>query len=108
MSTRQANTDRWARELYARFHLCGACQGAVTLAEGARRAWGATYGLAIVADAVTDEPSGPWVAVAAEGKAETRHLRFRGGDRRARSWHAVMALEFIRRLLLGLAEGWMV
>ena len=33
MSTRQANTDRWARELYARFHLCGACQGAVTLAE---------------------------------------------------------------------------
>ncbi len=82
--------------------------GAVALAEGARRAWGATYGLAIVADAVTDEPSGPWVAVAAEGKAETRHLRFRGGDRRAHSWHAVMALEFIRRLLLGLAEGWMV
>jgi len=33
MSTRQANTDRWARELYTRFHLCGACQGAVTLAE---------------------------------------------------------------------------
>jgi hypothetical protein len=23
----------WARELYTRFHLCGACQGAVTLAE---------------------------------------------------------------------------
>jgi hypothetical protein len=33
MSTRQANTDRSARELYTRFHLCGACQGAVTLAE---------------------------------------------------------------------------
>jgi hypothetical protein len=33
MSTRQANTDQWARELYTRFHLCGACQGAVTLAE---------------------------------------------------------------------------
>jgi hypothetical protein len=33
MSTRQANTDRWARELYTRFHLCGVCQGAVTLAE---------------------------------------------------------------------------
>ena len=33
MSTRQANTDRWARELYTRFHLCGACQGAVTLTD---------------------------------------------------------------------------
>jgi hypothetical protein len=33
MSTRQTNTDRSARELYTRFHLCGACQGAVTLAE---------------------------------------------------------------------------
>lgn len=33
MSTRQAKTDQWARELYDRFHLCGACQGAVTLAD---------------------------------------------------------------------------
>ena len=33
MSTRQTNTDRAARDLYTRFHLCGACQGAVTLAE---------------------------------------------------------------------------
>ncbi|MBP7687497.1 MAG: hypothetical protein KA765_06310 [Thermoflexales bacterium] len=33
MSTRQANIDQAARDLYTRFHLCGACQGAVTLAE---------------------------------------------------------------------------
>lgn len=82
--------------------------GAVALAEGIRRSWGATYGLAIVADAATDGPSGPWVAVATEEKAETRHLRFRGQDHRARAWHAVIALEFMRRLLLGLAENWMV
>ena len=82
--------------------------GAEALAEGIRRSWGATYGLAIVADAVTNGPGGPWVAVAAEGRAETRHLRFRGGDHRARAWYAVIALEFMRRLLLGLAESWMV
>jgi nicotinamide-nucleotide amidase len=80
--------------------------GAVTLAEGVRRSWGATYGLAIVADASSDESGGPWVAVAAEGGVDARHLRFRGGDRRARNWTTVMALEFVRRLLLGLAEGW--
>jgi len=80
--------------------------GAVTLAEGIRRSWGASYGLAIVADASTGEPGGPWVAIAAEGGADARHLRFSGSDRRARNWTTVMALEFMRRLLLGLAEGW--
>jgi nicotinamide-nucleotide amidase len=80
--------------------------GAVTLAEEVRRSWGVTFGLAIVADADTGEPSGPWVAVAAEGGVDARHLRFRGQDRRARTWTTVVALEFMRRLLLGLAEGW--
>ena len=80
--------------------------GAVALAEGVQKSWGASFGLAIVADARTDEPSGPWVAIAAEGRLDTRHLRFRGGDRRGRNWTTVVALEFIRRLLLGLAEGW--
>ena len=79
--------------------------GAVALAQAVRRGWGADYGLAVV----TDEQDRPWVAVAGgpdtEG-AEVRRLRFRGRDRRARTWTTTQALEFMRRLLLGLAEGW--
>jgi hypothetical protein len=44
--------------------------------------------------------------VAGKGPAETRRLRFRGHDQRARVWTTTMALEFLRRLLLGLADGW--
>jgi len=80
--------------------------GAVTLAEAVRRSWGASHGLAVLADVTTGEPAGPWVAIAAEGAIDTRRLRISGGDRRARSWTTVVALEFIRRLLLGLADGW--
>jgi hypothetical protein len=35
-----------------------------------------------------------------------RRLRWQGRDRRARVWTTTVALEFLRRLLLGLDEGW--
>jgi nicotinamide-nucleotide amidase len=64
---------------------------------------GATrYGLAVVGDG----EAAPWVAVAGLDGLQSRPLRFRGRDRRARTWSATASLEFLRRLLLGLAEGW--
>jgi nicotinamide-nucleotide amidase len=76
--------------------------GALSLAQGVRLAWGSTKGLAMLSEG----PSGPWVAIAGENEAETRRLRFRGTDHRARVWTTTMALEFLRRLLLDLAAGW--
>lgn len=76
--------------------------GAVALASEMRRAWGTSYGLAVLGD----EPDGPWVAVADGNQVDTHQLRFRGHDQRARTWTTTMALEFLRRLLLGLGEGW--
>jgi nicotinamide-nucleotide amidase len=76
--------------------------GAVALARGVGRAWEASHGLALL----SDEPGGPWVAVVGDGEVDTRRLRFRGHDRRARIWTTTFALEFLRRLLLGLAEDW--
>jgi nicotinamide-nucleotide amidase len=101
-----ADAPQLARPLGLDMSAVAGQAGAETLAEGIRRSWGATYGLAILADANMGESSGPWVAIAAEGGVDARHLRFSGGDRRARNWTTVMALEFMRRLLLGLAEGW--
>jgi hypothetical protein len=46
------------------------------------------------------------VAIAHEGATDTRRLRFRGRDRRATIWTTTVALEFLRRLLLGLVDGW--
>jgi nicotinamide-nucleotide amidase len=76
--------------------------GAAALAQGVRRAWGTSYGLAVVGD---DEDRA-WVAVAGAGQVDSRRLRFQGRDRRARTWTTTVALEFVRRLLLGLADGW--
>jgi nicotinamide-nucleotide amidase len=76
--------------------------GAVALARGVGRAWGTSHGLAVL----SDEPGGPWVAVVGDGEVDSRRLRFRGHDQRARIWTTTFALEFLRRLLLGLAEGW--
>jgi hypothetical protein len=76
--------------------------GAVTLAEEARRAWETSYGMVVLDD--RDDRS--WVAVAGESSTDIRRLRFRGRDRRARTWTTTLALEFLRRLLLGLADGW--
>jgi nicotinamide mononucleotide (NMN) deamidase PncC len=76
--------------------------GAVALAGAVRRAWNSSYGLAVVAD----ETDRPWVAVAGERGVDSRRLRFQGRDMRARTWTTTVALEFLRRLLLGLAEGW--
>ena len=80
-------------------------RGAVALARAVRRKGEADYGLAVV----TDEQDSPWVAVAggaADDGIEVRKFRFRGRDRRALTWTTTLALEFLRRLLLGLAEGW--
>lgn len=76
--------------------------GAIALAKAVRRAWAASHGLAIL----TEDPGGPWVALAVEGGVDTRRLRFAGHDGRARSWSTILALEFLRRRLLGLADGW--
>ena len=76
--------------------------GAVALAEGVRRVWNASHGLAVVGD--QDERA--WVAVATEDGRDTRRLRFRGRDLRARVWTTTLSLEFLRRLLLDLAAGW--
>ncbi len=76
--------------------------GAVALAEGLRHAWQVTHGLVVLGD----EAERAWVAVAGPEGVDTRRLRFQGRDARARVWTTTLALEFLRRLLLGLAEGW--
>ncbi len=78
---------------------------AIALAQGVRLAWGASHGLAVVGSGA-GEADRPWVAVASAGSADVRQTRFRGHDDRARTWTTTLALEFLRRLLLGLAEGW--
>jgi nicotinamide-nucleotide amidase len=87
-------------------HLEGAVvaeeMGAVVLAEAVQRVSACSHGLAVLAD----EPGGPWVAVVDGTGAHTRRLRFSGRDRRARVWTTTLALEFLRRLLLDLADGW--
>jgi len=78
--------------------------GAVALAHAVRHAWGATDGLAVLGD----DPGGPWVAIAGETGTEVRRFRYAGRDHRARTWTTTLAQEFLRRLLLGLADGWAV
>jgi nicotinamide-nucleotide amidase len=79
--------------------------GAANLAEGVRRAWDASYGLAVLGGG----EGRPWVAVCGpfdKPRVDTRLLRFGGRGRRARVWTTTLALEFLRRLLLDLAHGW--
>ena len=76
--------------------------GAVALAEGARSAWQASHGLAIG----SDESDRAWVAIASGEGVDTRRLRFEGRGHRARVWSTTLSLEFLRRTLLGLADGW--
>jgi competence/damage-inducible protein CinA-like protein len=77
-------------------------EGAMAVAEGVRHTWGASHGLAVL----SDEQDRPWVAIANDAGVDTRRLRYRGRDRRARIWTTTLALEFLRRLLLGLSDGW--
>jgi nicotinamide mononucleotide (NMN) deamidase PncC len=72
------------------------------LAAGVRQAWDSSYGVAVLADA----PNGPWVAVVGADGADSRRTRFPGRDYRARTWTTILTLEFLRRFLLGLTEGW--
>lgn len=83
----------------------GGKAAACALARAVRRAWGASYGLAVVGD----EEERAWVAVAGNRPGDgvaVRRLRWQGRDRRARNWTTTVSLEFLRRLLLGLDEGW--
>ncbi len=77
-------------------------QGAVTVAEGVRQALAASYGVGVLGD----EGGSPWVAIAGPHGVDIRRQRFTGRDSRVRTWTTTLALEFLRRLLLGLAEGW--
>lgn len=80
-------------------------RGASSVARAVRSRWDATYGLAVVGD----EEERAWVAVAGDpdqGVMNVRRLRWQGRDRRARIWTTTVALEFLRRLLLGLDDGW--
>jgi len=76
--------------------------GVVALAEGVQSAWGASHGLATG----SDESDRAWVAIASNEGVDTRRLRFEGRGHRARVWSTTVALEFLRRTLLGLADGW--
>jgi nicotinamide mononucleotide (NMN) deamidase PncC len=76
--------------------------GAAVLAESVRQRLGASHGLAVL----SDEPDGPWVAVASDEGSKTIRLRYSERDRRARIWTTASSLDYLRRLLLGLAEGW--
>jgi nicotinamide-nucleotide amidase len=77
-------------------------EGALALAAAVQQAWGTTWGLAVL----IDEPGGPWVALTGRGESDTRRLRYQGRDQRARTWSTTLSLEFLRRHLLGLTEGW--
>ncbi|HNS50299.1 MAG TPA: CinA family nicotinamide mononucleotide deamidase-related protein [Anaerolineae bacterium] len=72
------------------------------VAEAVRRVFSATHGLAVL----PGDPGGAWVAIAGEGGVECRRFRYAGRDHRARTWTTVLALEFLRRRLLGQTEGW--
>jgi len=75
---------------------------AESMAWAIRRMCSATYGLSVL----PDEPGGAWVAIAGGGEVQSHRFRYPGRDYRARVWTSVLALEFLRRRLLGLAEGW--
>jgi competence/damage-inducible protein CinA-like protein len=76
--------------------------GALALAQAACQALDADYGLAVLGRG--DEK--PWVAIASEQASDTRNFRFRGRDARALIWSTTLTLEFLRRHLLGIADGW--
>jgi nicotinamide-nucleotide amidase len=71
-------------------------------AEAVRRACGASYGFAVM----PGDPGGHWAAISDAEGVHTRRFWHSGRDQRARIWTTVLALEFLRRLLLGLADGW--
>jgi nicotinamide-nucleotide amidase len=76
--------------------------GARALAESVRQRLAATHGMAVL----SDEPGGPWVVVVSGSNTDAIRLRFSERDNRSRIWTAVSSLEYLRRLLLGLADGW--
>lgn len=76
--------------------------GARALAESVRQRFAATHGMAVL----SDEPGGPWVVVVSGSNTDAIRLRFSERDNRSRIWTAVSSLEYLRRLLLGLADGW--
>jgi len=77
-------------------------EAAEAASKAVRRTYGATYGLSVL----PDDPGGPWVAIAGASGVDSRRFRYPGRDYRARTWTTVLALEFLRRRLLGSSEGW--
>jgi hypothetical protein len=71
------------------------------VAEEVRQRLGASHGLAIL----SDEAGGPWVVVSSESGTDAIRLRFSDRDRRGRIWTTVSALDYLRRLLLGLTDS---
>jgi nicotinamide mononucleotide (NMN) deamidase PncC len=97
-----AEGDGFARLLGAEQSTVAGEEGAVALADGVRRALEASYGIGVLGV----ESGGPWVAIAGPDGVDTRQQRFTGRDARVRTWTTTLALEFLRRLLLDLADGW--
>ena len=97
-----ADGESLARLLGLELEAAAGEAAALELARGIQRASGAAYGLAVL----DDESGTTWVAVAGPDGAHSRRLRNSGRDRRTRVWTTTLALEFLRRLLLDLADGW--
>jgi nicotinamide-nucleotide amidase len=76
----------------------------VAVAQQLRETCGASATLTVLAGA--DRTAGTWVALAMPDMVASRRLRVGGSDHRARLWIATLSLDFLRRALLGLLEGW--
>ncbi len=76
----------------------------VAVAQRLRTACGASAGLAVLAG--PDREAGTWAALATPEGTASHRLRVGGSDHRGRTWIATLALDFLRRALLGLLEGW--
>jgi nicotinamide-nucleotide amidase len=76
----------------------------VAAANGLRETCGASAVLTLLAG--PDRVAGTWVALATPEMVVSRRLRVGGSGHRERLWTATLSLDFLRRALLGLLEGW--
>jgi nicotinamide-nucleotide amidase len=76
----------------------------VAAAQELRETCGASAALTVLAG--PDRIAGTWVALATPEMVVSRRLRVGGSDDRERLWTATLSLDFLRRALLGLLEGW--
>jgi hypothetical protein len=89
----------WA---YAPDHICpdDARQEAIHLADRVCEVTGAQLGLGVV----NRGPDQTYTVLAYNGQVRERTIRFRGHDRHAHIWIATLALDLVRRTVLGLPE----